>query len=148
MPLVIDIIRRLGASGGRTLLGGGNVSREAYALAIATILKLGKNRVADVLALDCPSMLRRNILSSIKDSAFVGIGEDVILSILNNDDADVRKHCALKCAKTYSRSRLTALLDRYNCAEHTFYNVIHWLDFGLYSSKEKVKSACKKIFIV
>lgn len=148
VPLVIDIIKRFGPLKGKTILGGGEISREVYSLAIKTILKLGKNRLADVLALECPSMLKRNIISSIKDREFIGIGDNVILNILNDDDSEVRKHCALKCAKTYSRARLTSLLDRYNGADQTFYNVIHWIDFGLYSSKEQIKNVCKKICVL
>lgn len=144
ISLVIDLIKRFNPAVGRSLLGGGDISREVQVLGVRTILKLGKNRLADVLALDCPSSIKRNIISSIKDREFVSFGDDVILGLLNNDDSEVRKHCALKCAKTYTRARLLAVFNKYNGADHIFYNVIHWFDFGLYSSKEQVKTLFRK----
>jgi hypothetical protein len=113
--LVIDVVRRFGQAE-------------------------GKDRIADVLALDCPSRVRRNIISSIKDKDFAAIEDDVILNILSDDDAEVRKHCAIKCAKTYSKRRLSVLFERYNSRDQTFYNVIYWLDFGVYGSKDQIKS--------
>lgn len=147
-PLVIDLVKRFSSTEGKALLGGGNIPKEAQVLAVKTILKIGKNRLADILALDCPGTLRRNIISSISDRDFVNIGVDVVLDILNNDDSEVRKHCALKCAKTYSRAKLLSLFDKYNEAEQIFYNVIHWLDFGVYGSKEQIKNVCRNTFIL
>lgn len=138
--LVIDIVRRFGQAEGKSLLGSSEISLEACSLAVNTILKLGKDRIADVLALDCPSKVRRNIISSIKDKDFAAIEIDVILNILSDDDAEVRKHCAIKCAKTYSKKRLSVLFERYNSRDQTFYNVIYWLDFGMYGSKDQIKS--------
>ncbi|QXZ11888.1 DUF4062 domain-containing protein [Pseudomonas sp. AO-1] len=146
--LVIDLFKRFGgASSGRSLLGGGEVSKEVQGLAVRTVLKLGRNRLADVLALDCPSVIKRNIITSIKEKEFASLGDDVILAMLNNDDPQVRKYCALKCAKTYSRARLVSMFDRCNHADQIFYNVIHWLDFGLFSSKEQINNVFKKICI-
>lgn len=148
IPLVIDLIKRFNPAVGRSLLGGGDISREVQVLGVKTILKLGKNRLADVLALDCPSSIKRNIISSIKDREFVSFGDDVILGMLNNDDSEVRKHCVLKCAKTYTKTRLLAIFNKYSGADQIFYNVIHWFDFGLYSSKEQVKTVFRKISIL
>lgn len=148
IPLIIEIVSRFGASGRRSLLGGNEVPREIYALTVKIILKIGKDRIADVLALKCPSMIKRNAISSMRDKDFLGIGEDVILGILHDEDPDIRKHCALKCAKLYSKKKLSELLERYRNAEQTFYNVIHWLDFGIYGTKEQVKNICSKIFIL
>ena len=148
IPLVVDLIKRFNPAVGRSLLGGGDISREVQVLGVKTILKLGKNRLADVLALDCPSSIKRNIISSIKDREFVSFGDDVILGMLNNDDSEVRKHCVLKCAKTYSKTRLLAIFNKYSGADQIFYNVIHWFDFGLYSSKEQVKTVFRKISIL
>lgn len=147
VALVIDLVKRLGPAASKSLLGGVEISREVQILAIKTILKLGKNRLADVLALDCPGIIKRNVISSIKDREFISLGDDLILGMLNDDDSEIRKHCTLKCAKTYTKARLLALFDRYNRADQIFYNVIHWLDFGLYSSKEQIRSAFKKICI-
>ncbi|UST97863.1 DUF4062 domain-containing protein [Pseudomonas siliginis] len=145
--LVVDIFKRFGTAPNNSLLGGGDISKEIQNLAVKTILKLGKDRLADVLALNCPSAIRRNIISSIKDRDFTSFGDDVILGLLNNDDDQVRKHCALKCAKTYSKTRLNAIFDKYNQADQVFYNVIHWLDFGMHSSKEQIYSVFKKICV-
>ncbi|WP_460418143.1 DUF4062 domain-containing protein [Pseudomonas sp. microsymbiont 2] len=147
IPLIIDITKRFSSSEANSLLGSSNISKSVCTLAVKTLLKIGKDRIADILSLECPSVLKRNIISSISDKEFIAIGEDVILEFLNNDDAEIRKHCALKCAKTYPKKRLTSLLDRYSKSEQEFYNVIHWIDFGTYASKEQIKNACKKIFI-
>ncbi|MFJ2319400.1 DUF4062 domain-containing protein [Pseudomonas sp. NPDC087817] len=146
--LVIDLFKRFGkTSSSSSLLGGGEVSKAVQSLAVRTVLKLGKNRLADVLALDCPSVIRRNIISSIKEKEFTSLGDDVVLEMLNNDDPQVRKYCALKCAKAYSRTRLVAMFNRCNRADQVYYNVIHWLDFGLYGSKEQINNAFRKVCI-
>ncbi len=148
IPLVIDLLERFKPAEGKTLLGGSGVSKEVKVLAVRTILKLGKDRLADVLILECKSEIKRYIISSIKDKEFSAIGEDVIIGILQDVDSEIRKHCSLKCAKTYSRTRLSALLEKYNKADQSFYNVIHWLDFGLYSSKDQIRNVCRKTFIL
>lgn len=147
VALVIDLVGRFGSVTGNSLLGSREVSREVQVLAVKIILKLGKNRLADVLAIDCPSVIKRNLISSIKDREFISLGDDVILGILNNDDSEIRKHCAIKCARVYTKTRLQALFEKYNRTDQVFYNVIHWLDFGLYSSKEKIRSVFKKVCI-
>ena len=146
-PLVVELVKRFKPAVGATMLGGFELSKETTSLAVKTILKLGKDRIADVLLLDCPSNLKRNIISSIKDREFVGIGDDVVLGILIDADSEVRKHCALKCAKTYSRERLIKVLNEYYSINQVFYNVVHWFDFGLHGSRDQIKSVCKKIFI-
>lgn len=146
--LIANLIDRFRPNEGRTLLGGSEAKKEALIIAVKTILKLGKNRLADVLSLDCPSSLKRNLISSISDKYFITIGDDTILDLLNSSDSEIRKHCALKCAKTYSKAKLTGLLNRYIGTEQTFYNVIHWLDFGVHASKSQIKSACENIFIL
>jgi hypothetical protein len=148
ISLVVNLIRRFNPAVGRSLLGGGEISREVQVLGVKTILKLGRNRLADVLALDCPSIVKRNIITSMKDRDFVSFGDDVILELLNNDDSEIRKHCVLKCAKAYSRARLLVVFNKYNGADQIFYNVIHWFDFGLYGSKEQVKAVFNKISII
>lgn len=146
--LVIDLFKRFGnTSPSSSLLGGGEVSREIQSLAVRTVLKLGKNRLADVLALDCPSVIKRNIISSVKEKEFISLGDDVVLEMLNNDDPQVRKYCALKCAKAYSRARLVAVFNRCSHADQIYYNVIHWLDFGIYGSKEQINNAFRKVCI-
>jgi hypothetical protein len=148
VSLVTDMVDRFRPAGGKTILSGYGVSPEVQALAVKTILKLGKNRLADVLELDCSYRIKRHLISSIKDKEFASIGEDVILGILKNIDADVRKHCSLKCAKTYSKAKLGSLLEKYNNEEQSYYNVIYWLDFGLYGTKDQIKSVCGKNFII
>lgn len=148
IPLVMELVDRFRFSESKTLLGGYGIPREAQALAVQIILKLGKNRLADVLNLECPVRLKRHLICSVKDKEFVSIGNDAILGVLQDADEEVRKNCSLKCAKTYSKGRLSSLLEMYNEEEQSFYNVIHWLDFGLYASREQIRNVCKKTFIV
>lgn len=147
IPLIVSLLERIKNIGGKTLLSGIEIPNEAKVIAIKTILKLGKNRLADTLKIEYPSSIKKYIISSIKDTEFVKIDDVLIFEILQSEDSELRKHCAMKCAKTYSKTRLSALLEKYNQADQTYYNVVHWLDFGLYASKETVKTVCAKLFI-
>jgi hypothetical protein len=148
VSLVMNLVDRFRLSEDKTFLGGYGISREAQALAVRVVLKLGKNRLADVLNLECSMRVKRYLMSSLKDKDFVSVGDDLILAVLQDADAEVRKNCSLKCAKTYSKDRLKTLLEKYNKEEQSFYNVIHWLDFGLYGSREQIRSVCRKVFIL
>ncbi|NWE38594.1 DUF4062 domain-containing protein [Pseudomonas yamanorum] len=148
IPLVMSLVDRFKLDDSGSLLSGFGIPRNAQALAVKILLKLGKNRLADILKLECSLRVKRHLICSINDKEFVSIDDDVILSVLQDSDDEVRKNCALKCAKTYSKNRLSSLLDRYNEEEQSFYNVIYWLDFGLYGSRGQVRNVCRKTFIL
>jgi hypothetical protein len=147
IPLITSLTERFNNTGGKTLLTGIEAPVEAVALAVKAILKLGKNRLVDTLKLKHPKHLSKYIISSVKDSDFLKLDNALIFEMLHDEDTEIRKHCAMKCAKTYSKSRLAELLDRYNQSKHTYYNVVHWLDFGLYAPKDTVKIICGKTFL-
>jgi len=147
-PLLVDLFKRAGATSNTSLLGMTTAPKGIMKLAVKTILKLGRDRIADILALECPNSIKSNLISSMRDKDFAGIGDDSIISLLKNESDEIRKHSALKCAKVLPKKKVKMLLDTYGDEERTYYNVIHWLDFGLYSPKEQVNSVCKKTFLL
>ncbi|WP_116826738.1 DUF4062 domain-containing protein [Pseudomonas syringae] len=147
IPLILNLVDRIKGIGGKTLLTGIETPSEAKVIAVKTILKLGKNRLVDTLKLEYPEHVLKYIISAVKDSEFLKIEGALIFELLQSENSDIRKHCAMKCAKVYPKAKLSSLLDRYNQADQTYYNVVYWLDFGLHSSKEVIKTVCSKTFI-
>lgn len=97
----------------------------------ATILTLGKGRVADLLALDLDSEIRMSLAKQLPRKVFIDLRDEVLLRELGRKDDEYRVVFALRCVLALPKSRVTRLLDRYvDRAEHRFYNSVHWLDLG------------------
>lgn len=117
----------------------GQESRNALALPkislpeerAAALLSVGKNRVADLLALELEASIKTAVLKQIPKSTFVSLSDDLVLQELAQSSTECRAIVALLCVQTFSKARVTALLDSYiDNSEYRYYNSIHWLDLG------------------
>ncbi|WP_159593371.1 DUF4062 domain-containing protein [Chelativorans xinjiangense] len=97
----------------------------------AAIFTLGKDRVADMLAIDIDSSIRISLAKRLPQKVFVDLRDEVLLRELQRKDDEYRIVFALRCVQALPKSRVTTLLDRYvDSGEHRFYNSVHWLDLG------------------
>lgn len=119
-------------------------SSTKYEEAARTLYALGKHRLNDLLATPMPGNLLAGIIRLIPDSAFKLLVDSDIISLLHSETDDVRKLVSLKYIRAFPRSRVKNLLESYMAAEHCYYNVIHWLDFGISVPKEKMLRAAAR----
>jgi len=59
---------------------------------------------------------------------------------LDNEDDQLRKIVAIKCAQALKQRRIRGLLDKYLKQEHYYYNSLHWLDLGASMPRHLVKN--------
>ena len=144
IPLVIASIERPDNGRKYTSLFS-TVSSTKYADAAHTLFALGKHRLADLLATPMPTSLLAHIILLTPDKAFHGLDEAVIHSLMQSEDENVRKWAALKFVRAFPRRKVKQLLDKFLAANQFYYNVIHWLDFGLSAPRDRVLRAALKL---
>ena len=92
-----------------------------------------------------PTSLLAHIILLTPDKAFHGLDEAVIHSLMQSEDENVRKWAALKFVRAFPRRKVKQLLDKFLAANQFYYNVIHWLDFGLSAPRDRVLRAALKL---
>jgi hypothetical protein len=82
----------------------------------------------------------------ITDSDFRTIGSQTILELLHSAIDQVRKVAALKSVKALPRKKLKEILESYLSSDRMhYYNVIHWLDFGISVQKSRASRAAQDV---
>ena len=144
IPLVIASIER--PEYGRkyaSLLS--TASSTKYADAAHTLYALGKHRLADLLATPMPAHLLAHIILLMPEKVFQGLDDAVIHPLMRSEDENVRKWAALKFVRAFPRRKVKQFLDEYLAANQFYYNVIHWLDFGLSVPRRRMLRAAVKV---
>jgi hypothetical protein len=80
------------------------------------------------------------------DRALRDISDDAIIkTLLLSENSVVRKAAALKCIRALPRGRLRGILQKYIALDQRYYyNVIHWLDFGVSSPRNVAIAGARK----
>jgi hypothetical protein len=116
-------------------------SSTKYDDAARTLYALGKHRVNDLLATEMPGPVLARIIPLIPSKAFVSLSDAAITPLMRSDSDSVRKVCSLKCAHAFPRRRVRSFLEDYLRADQIYYNVIHWLDFGISVPRDRMLRA-------
>lgn len=122
-------------------------SSTKYADAAHTLYALGKHRLADLLATPMPAYLLAHIILLVPDRVFQGLDNAVILSLMRSEDENLRKWAALKSVRAFPRRKVKQFLDEYLAANQFYYNVIHWLDFGLSVPRNRMLRGAMKVLM-
>lgn len=143
IPLLVDASKR--GSNLRGMLTIDATSAERTAVTAKAILKLGKGKLERVLALDMPAKLLCEVLRNVSDVVFQQFSDATIVKFLRTDTESVRKTISLKCISSLSKERLVELLRQVLTGDEVyFYNVVHWLDFGISCPKPRAVAAAKR----
>jgi hypothetical protein len=121
------------------------LSSTKYEDAARTVYALGKHRLNDLLTTPLQGRLLARIIPLIPDKAFLGLDEAVIMALMRSEAEDVRKLAALKYVRAFPRKRVKQFLYDYMTADKIYYNVIHWLDFGLSVPRDRMMRAAGKV---
>ena len=143
ISLMVSAINRPDA-GENILLSFGQANRK-YREAGRAIYKIGRERFADILAISGVGQLLPYIIAEASDIVYRSLSDGSIMRLLRSDSDAVRKAASLKCVQALPKRRLTTILNSYmSPQEHHYYNVIHWLDYGLSAPRERGLSATKR----
>lgn len=112
--------------------------------AARTLYAIGRQRLNDLLVTAMPSALLIRIIPLISDKAFLGLSDAVVDSLMRSDNDGVRKLASLKYVLSFPRRKVKQYLDEYMAADQYYYNVIHWLDFGLSVPRERMLRAARR----
>ncbi len=142
LPRLIAMTNRPAHRGASLLVTS---STEMYDELGKAILRLGQNRLDEVLTLKMSNPLLTTIISRAPRGEFANLRDEQLCSLMRSEDDGLRKTIALKCLNTLSKARVTRLLETYVRGDGThYYNVIHWLDFGASMSRSVVAGALKR----
>ena len=143
IPLIVDMAKASG--GGSSLLGSVWATDETIDAAAKAMLLLGGLRFTEVLAIDVPQRLLVRVILRASKRAFASLADVDISKLLRSDSDAVRKAAALKCVHALSKHRAATLLAAHLDGSSTvYYNVVHWLDFGVSAPKSVASSAADR----
>lgn len=118
-----------------------------YRYAARAIYALGHNRLDELLELPAPSRLLSYLIVESTNKRFCALNDGSISRLFSSEHNDVRKAAALKCVRALPKSRLKKCLNDYVSGEsYRYYNVIHWLDFGVSIPQDRARSAAATVF--
>lgn len=120
-------------------------SEENYRVAARAIYVLGRKRLAEVLEMPAPAKLIFHLIIEISDMDFFSLDDLSISALLKSEDDAIRKIAAIKCIRALPKKRLSNLLDNYLRNQPRYYNVIHWLDFGVSISRNRTLQAVNRV---
>ena len=118
-----------------------------YEDAARTLHALGRHRLNDLLATTMPGTLLARVIPLISDKAFQGLADADIVPLMRSENEDVRKSASIKYVRSFPRGRVRQFLDEYMAADQFYYNVIHWLDFGLFVPRQRMLRAAGKALV-
>lgn len=144
IPLIIESLNRPEAGRSGSLLSIPDGTK--YITAAKSIYELGRSRLHEVLYMQAPAQLLSNLIVEASDKVFCSLSDVSITLLLRSEEEIVRKNTALKCIRSLPKKRVAKLLADYVTGDDTrYYNVIHWLDFGVSAPRDRAMSAADKI---
>lgn len=112
--------------------------------AARTLYALGKHRLNELLVTAMPGGLLARLLLLVPDKAFRSLPESVTLGLVHSENESVRKKASLMYVRAFPRNQVKQFLENYMATDQFYYNVIHWLDFGISVPKERMLHAARK----
>ena len=106
-----------------------------YNFAATAILKLGSDRVTDVIEVPMETEMFTAIIQVMSIKLFTKFDHLQLLKWLRNENEGIRKTVALKCVICLPKKRIDNLLQLYTSQEY-HYNVVFWLDLGVSFDRE------------
>lgn len=128
---------------GTLLTGYSDVNKKNKILA-ETILNLSKNKENELLDIEMPIALKINIVSQMLPVSFKKISMHHIFRLMNVENVILREKVCLKIVESLTKKQMKTLLADYSMQSTYYYNVIHWLDFGINLSKDVARQSVKR----
>ncbi|HDU5805774.1 TPA: hypothetical protein RFV71_000351 [Klebsiella quasipneumoniae subsp. quasipneumoniae] len=127
-----------------TLLGAHSIGQYKNKILADTVLFLSKGKESELLEINMPDMLKINIVSQMNPNGFKEIPHHKIFDFLNKENTLLRERVCLKVVESMTKDQISMILSDYSKQITYYYNVIHWLDFGVNFNKVISRKAIKK----
>jgi hypothetical protein len=144
IPLIFDSLK-LPESGQKvSLLSIPDTSK--YRTAARAIYALGRFRLNEVLTMPAAVQLLPFFIAETSDKAFRELDNSLITTLLRSENESIRKSTAIKCVLSLPKKRVVKLLNSYITGDaFHYYNVMHWLDFGISVPRDRALRAAEKV---
>lgn len=140
--LIISIVEK--NSFGKLLLSSSVSANEMTCVGAEAMYYLGRHRIIDLLNLNMPSSLKGKIIRNLSRKVFLQLEENyVINNLLLSKLDDIRMGALEQCVKCFGKDRLLKTLKYYVTLGSYYYDVVHWLDFSIYTNKYEISHAIK-----
>ena len=139
IQIIIDSVRRPSEKASTLLLS--SPDHEMLREATLAVLKLGKHRLAELIATPMPDNLLSSVVTNIPDRLFSSLTDAQVEPLTFSNSDAVRKSAAQKYIRVFGQQRCRAFLQTYMSATSFFYNVIYWLDLGTSCARASVLKA-------
>jgi hypothetical protein len=139
IQIIIDTVRRPSEKASTLLLS--SPDQEMLREASLAVLKLGKHRIAELIATPMPDNLLSSVVTNIPDQLFSSLTDAQVKPLTFSNSDAVRKCAAQKYIRVFGQQRCRAFLQEYMSAAYFFYNVIYWLDLGTSCARASVLKA-------
>jgi hypothetical protein len=107
----------------------------------ASIYKLGKLRLHELLQLKLSNYVRAEIISMLSRADIRSLDRRFLLLILSDNAVSVRKSMVKRIVSVFDRSVLEEFMESYLSNDIFYYDVVYWLDFGLNSPARALRRA-------
>jgi hypothetical protein len=111
--------------------------------AARTIYALGKGRTSDLLSITMPGSMLAKLIPLISDKAFSELSDAQIFPLFQSKSEEVRKIVSLKYIRVFNRHRIKQFLETCIGSDQVYYNVVHWLDFGISVPRDRMLRAAR-----
>lgn len=96
------------------------------------LYKVGRKRLPDLFEVTTDARMKSVILRQLTKAEIRSWPDDWLLEQFRHENDAYRKTLALRVLECLPKKRLKKLLDTYvEGGEYRYYNVVHWLDFGV-----------------
>ncbi len=112
-----------------------------YQTAAQALIAVGRDRLTELLEQSLPDRLMLYLIINVTEKNFRALNDTAIALLFQSENENVRKAAALKCIRALTKGRLKELQDMYKTELRQFYNVNHWLDFGLSVPNDRTRAA-------
>jgi|SRR6266568_251906 len=145
IPLIIEAVQRPEAGRTQSILASA-LDDSKYRAAARAIYTLGRTRLSEVLSMPAPSQLLAHLVAESSDKTFRSLSDISIMGLLRSEAEQVRKVSALKCVRALSKGRVSKFLASYVSGnQYRYYNVVHWLDFGVSAPRDRALLGAEKV---
>lgn len=139
IQIIVDSVRRPTEKASTLLLS--SPDQEVLREAMLAVLKLGKHRIAELIAMPMPDNLLSLVVANTPDRLFSSLTDAQVKPLTFSNSDAVRKGAAQRYIRVFGQQRCKAFLQEYMSAPPFFYNVIYWLDLGTSCTRANVLKA-------
>ena len=109
------------------------------------LFKVGSARMVDLIDKIESVTIKAAVIVACTQTVFVGLSDEKLLELINEEDDKIRRLAALKCLTSLPKSRIKKLFEMYmNRQDYRYYNAIHWLDFGVTMTRSIVRKVARR----